>query len=163
MKIISFQDIASLNITPANCVEWAKEAFLNKYKCDLPPKICQRLPDDVFITSMPCILPDLGIGGIKIVGRFPLREPSLNSVIVLYEFTSGEFLAMMDADWITTMRTGAVAALAIETLANHNYEKIGIIGLGNTARATIKCLLTLQSRKLHIKLKKYKKQAEFIS
>jgi len=37
--VLTDLDIASLHISPALCIEWVKEAFLMKDRCQLPPKI----------------------------------------------------------------------------------------------------------------------------
>lgn len=77
------------------------------------------------------------------------------------DMQTGNFLAMMDANWITAMRTGAVAAHSIKLLAKTNFRNISILGLGNTARATLLVLLALfPSKHFNIKLLKYKNQAE---
>ena len=39
MKIISENQIKDLGITPATCVDWAKESFSIKNKAQLPAKI----------------------------------------------------------------------------------------------------------------------------
>jgi ornithine cyclodeaminase/alanine dehydrogenase-like protein (mu-crystallin family) len=71
----------------------------------------------------------------------------------------------MDADWITAMRTGAVAASAINHFQNSNASEYSIIGLGNTARATLLCLVESNPGKtFKIKILAYKDQADlFIS
>lgn len=74
---------------------------------------------------------------------------------------TGEFLALLDANWITAMRTGAVAAHSIKLLAKSDFKTIGMIGLGNTARSTILVLHSLYpEREFDIKLLKYKGQEE---
>ena len=62
---------------------------------------------------MPVILPSINYGGVKLVTRYPKRNPSLDSEILLYDLKTGENVALMDGNWITTMRTGAVAAHSI--------------------------------------------------
>ena len=74
---------------------------------------------------------------------------------------SGNFLALMDANWITAMRTGAVAAHSIMMLAKKNYRNIGIIGLGNTSRAALLVLAEKNpSRHFDIRLYRYKNQED---
>lgn len=87
--------------------------------------------------------------------------PSLGSDMVLYDAKTGELLALIDTDWITTMRTGAVAAVSSKALRKSNANIYGFVGLGNTARATLLCILEQEPEQhFHIKLVKYKKQAE---
>ena len=98
-------------------------------------------------------------GGVKIVTRYPERIPSLDSRLLLFNVQNGEFLALMDADWITAMRTGAVAAHSILLLAKKNFSTIGMLGLGNTARATLLVLASmLPDREINIRLLRYKGQ-----
>jgi ornithine cyclodeaminase len=170
MKIITQQQINSLDISPATCVEWIRESFSIKQKADLPAKISVHPEDGEFFTSMPCLLPspsDVDIKferryfGVKEVHRLLNSVPSLGSDMMLYDAQTGELLALLDTDWITTMRTGAVAAVSAKTLRKSNAETYGIVGLGNTARATMLCILEQEpERHFPVKLVRYKDQAE---
>lgn len=81
--------------------------------------------------------------------------------MLLYDAQTGELLALIDTDWITTMRTGAVAAVSAKALRKSTAETYGIVGLGNTARATLLCLLEQEpERHFPVKLVRYKDQAE---
>ena len=79
---------------------------------------------------------------------------------MLFDAETGEFLALMDGNWITAMRTGAVAAHSINLFGKQNYQTIGIVGLGNTARSSLLVLASIEKRPLNIKLLRYKDQAE---
>ena len=80
---------------------------------------------------------------------------------MLFDAESGELLALVDADWITAMRTGAVAASAIKSLRVSTARCYAFIGLGSTARATLRCLLAIcRNEMLDIRLLRYKEQAE---
>lgn len=162
MKIISQQQIRSLNISPALCVEWVKESFALKERAQLPAKISLHPQGNDFFNTMPCLLPEpYNCFGVKIVHRIKGATPTLGGDILLYNSQNGELLAMLDADWITTMRTGAVATLAMQTLRKNNTQTYGFIGLGNTGRATMLCLLESEPDELHhILLLRYKDQAE---
>ena len=99
--------------------------------------------------------------GVKEVHRLLNSIPSLGSDMMLYDAQSGELLALLDTDWITTMRTGAVAAVSSKVLRKSNAETYGIVGLGNTARATLLCILEQEpERHFPVKLVRYKDQAE---
>lgn len=161
MKIISFDQIRNLNIMPQTCFQWVSEMIVNKSEALLPAKISMKPAEGIFCNVMPCILKNgkMQWGGIKVVTRYPERVPSLDSRLLLFNAESGEFLALMDADWITAMRTGAVAAHSILLLAKDNFSTIGILGLGNTARSTLLVLASMApEREINIKLLKYKEQ-----
>lgn len=81
--------------------------------------------------------------------------------MMLYNANNGELLALVDCDWITTMRTGAVAAVSAKALRKSDAYIYGMVGLGNTARATMLCVLEAEPEKhFHVKLLRYKNQAE---
>ena len=166
MKIISQKSIRDLGITPSQCIDWIYESFASKKDAQLPAKVPVHPRDSEFFTSMPCLLPvDKKTGnryfGVKVVHRIEDAVPSLGSDILLYDANNGELLALIDGDWITAMRTGAVAAVAAKTLRRSNSSCYGILGLGNTARATMLCVLGGEpEKKFHVKLLRYKDQAE---
>ena len=142
MKVITFEDIRNLAISSSQCYEWVSEMIRDKNKTHLPPKISMHPQEGVFCNVMPCIISEQW-GGVKIVNRYPLRRPSLDSKLLLLDMITGEFLALMDANWITAMRTGAVAAHSIKLFAKKNFKTVSILGLGNTARATLLILLDI--------------------
>ena len=162
MKIISQQQIRELHIAPAQCVEWVKESFSLKEKAQLPAKISLHPQGNDFFNTMPCLLPEpFNYFGVKIVHRIKGATPALGGDILLYNAQDGELLAMLDADWITTMRTGAVATLAMLTFRKSDAKNYGFIGLGNTGRATMLCLLDAEPEVMHhVLLMRYKNQAE---
>ncbi len=134
-----------------------------RYEADLPSKISVHPQGIDFYTSMPCLLPkSFDRFGVKIVSRINGHKPALHSDLLLYEASSGELLSLMDADWITQMRTGAVATLTIQTLQKKDAHIYAFVGLGSVAQATMKCFLSILPREQHIivKLQNYKDQAQ---
>lgn len=162
MKIISFAEIQNLGISPEKCIEWATTAIKNKNNYELPPKTSIKFNDSKsFFTTMPSMIHDENVFGIKMVSRLPDRSPSLKADILLYDKTSGELLTLMDGTWITTWRTGAVAAVTINSLKSNNTELYSFIGLGNTARSTLICLdAILQHKDINVGILSYKNQHE---
>lgn len=165
MKSITNSEIVALNISATECVDWVREAFIMKSECQLPAKISVHPTGNDFFTTMPCLLPkEYGRFGAKVVSRIVGRVPALKSDMMLFDSNNGELLALVDCDWITAMRTGAVAALAIKTFRNSTAKEYAFIGLGSTARATLTCLLdSCKDEQLNIRLFKYKDQAEKIA
>jgi len=162
VKIISERQIRAMGISPCTCIQWVKESFGIKKESGLPPKTSLHPQGNDFFNTMPCLLPpSFGRFGVKEVRRIAGAVPSLSSDILLYDSGNGDLLAMLDGDWITTMRTGAVASLAISTFRKENAGRYGFVGLGNTARATMLCLLESEPGTMHhVTLMKYKDQAE---
>ncbi|MCM1295362.1 MAG: ornithine cyclodeaminase [Muribaculaceae bacterium] len=161
MKIITFDDIQNLNISPEECYEWVNTVIKCKKDFSLPAKISLK-PDNesgIFYNTMPALLPSENVMGAKVVSRYPKREPSLDSQILLYNLSDFKENALMDGNWITAMRTGAVAAHSALLFAKNGFTRLGFIGLGNTARATLLVLASVcAKRNFEIKLLKYKNQ-----
>ncbi|MBP3774974.1 MAG: ornithine cyclodeaminase [Bacteroidaceae bacterium] len=159
--IIRHQDIASLQITPSQCIEWVQESFCMKYEAQLPPKSSLHPQGDDFFNTMPCMLPQrMGRFAVKEVHRVHGAQPALGSDLLLYDSRNGQLLALMDADWITAMRTGAVAALAVRTLKRRGADTFSFVGLGNTAMAAALCLEADARQPITFRLLRYKDQAE---
>lgn len=162
MRIVTDKEISDLGISPERCVEWVTESFLMKDRAQLPPKISLHPQGSDFINTMPCILPhEYRTFGCKVVSRIKGSHPALKSKMMLFDTLSGEMTALVDTDWITAMRTGAVAALAINTLRSYSAKVYSFIGLGAMGHSTLDCFLaTNRDKSLVIRLKKYKDHAE---
>ena len=164
VSVIQQSQIEALHLNPATCVEWVKEAFLMKDDIQMPAKLSVHPQGEDFITSLPCLLPESQgrkYFGIKMVSRIDGQVPTLQSNIFLYDAKSGHLLAVVDGDWITAMRTGAVAALATKTLQRKGNSVYSIMGLGNIGRAVGLCLAAdNRDRQITFRLLRYKDQAE---
>ncbi|MBR7031502.1 MAG: ornithine cyclodeaminase [Prevotella sp.] len=164
IAIIQQEQISSLNISPTECIKWVEEGFKMKDLAQMPPKPSVHPQGEDFMTTMPCLLPEQNGHkrfGIKVVNRIEGQIPALSSVIYLYDAKTGHLLAMMDGDWITAMRTGAVATLAARLFQKKGVDTYSIMGLGNIARATAMCLIAdHQDKSITIRLLRYKDQAE---
>lgn len=162
VRIIRHKDVLDAHISPKQCLDWVEESFKMKYEAILPPKNSIHPRDGDFFNTMPCLLPErFGRFSMKEVHRINGQNPALGSDILLYDSTLGNLLAIIDGDWITTMRTGAVAALAARTLKRDGANDYSFIGLGNTARATALCILEdNKDKQVLFRLLKYKDQAD---
>lgn len=162
VAILQHDVIAQAGISPSTCVRWVEDSFKMKPEAILPPKISIHPQGDDFFNTMPALLaPDRHRFAVKEVHRIAGQEPSLGSDILLYDSHTGDLLAIMDGDWITTMRTGAVAAMSIRLLERNDVTTYSFMGLGNTARATALCLIhENEHRPIRIRLLRYKDQAE---
>lgn len=163
MKYITDKEIRGLSISPFQCVEWVKESFSMKYDAQVPPKISLHPQKSDFFNTMPCLLPpEYDRFGVKVVSRIAGNKPSLRSDVLLYQASTGILLSLMSADWITQMRTGAVAALTINMLQASCANVYAFVGLGSTAIATMQCLLSILplQKQITCKLLRYKRQAD---
>lgn len=62
----------------------------------------------------------------------------------LFDYESGGLLAMMDADYITFMRTAAASGAAIKQLARKDAAVVGVIGSGAEARSHLEATVAVR-------------------
>ncbi|MBI2450420.1 MAG: ornithine cyclodeaminase family protein [Candidatus Nealsonbacteria bacterium] len=86
---------------------------------------------------MPCYSRILKLAGTKIVNVHPQNPqrglPTVMAVVVLNDAQDGRALSVIEASWITGIRTGAAGAIAAKYLARKNAETMGVIGAGQQA------------------------------
>lgn len=164
MKIITHNNIVNLKLSPKVCYDWVEYMIAHKSSAVLPPKISLKPREGVFCNVMPSIvtMPDgKRYGGVKIVSRYPDRQPTLDGKLLLFDADKGDFKALLDSNWITSMRTGAVAVHSIKLFAKSGFKNISIMGLGNTARATVSVLAEIfKDKSFNVNLLKYKGQED---
>ena len=103
------------------------------------------LPES-FTQALVAHVPAVSAAGAKIVSVFPSNRgtevPVTTALLVLTSADTGAPLAVMDATWITEMRTGAVTAVAAKYLASPNAREVAIIGAGVQGRGNLTALAT---------------------
>jgi alanine dehydrogenase len=89
------------------------------------------------LVAMPGFVPGVGMGA-KLVTLFSKNDPPLpthQAAIMLFDDENGLPIALMDATYITAIRTAATAALASNLLARRDAGVLAILGTGVQARA----------------------------
>jgi alanine dehydrogenase len=76
-----------------------------------------------------------GYMGFKAMNR--AAGIGMRYLLGLYRIETGELLALMDANWLTTRRTAATSALGTHLLAPSGERRVGIVGTGVQARAFV--------------------------
>ena len=69
----------------------------------------------------------------------------LRFLVPLFQVDSGELLALIEADYLGQVRTGAASGLATKLLARADASKIGIIGTGLQSRTQLHALALVRS------------------
>lgn len=154
--------ISKLNLDPNVWYEWADTVLRHKHQYTMPAKTSLHFGSSYFNT-MPSILPPENVMGVKVVNRYLGRTPSIDSQLLLYDYKTGENLALMDASLITAMRTGAVTVHAIELFANPEFYEVGIMGFGNIGIACMEVLFAhYKGKPMKVKLLRHKNHAEAV-
>ena len=136
VRYLSRADVEAVGLSGPDVMEILERAFRAKRAgaVEMPPKIGVHPRDDAFIHAMPAYLSDSDVVGLKWVAGYPgnkqLGVPYLHGLLVLSDAGTGRPLAVMDATWITEVRTAAASVLGIRALAGDAIESVGIVGCG---------------------------------
>ncbi len=136
VRYLSRADVESVGLAGVDVVEILDALFRAKRlgRTEMPPKIGVHPRDDAFIHAMPAYLADVDVAGLKWIGGYPGNQarglPYIHGLLVLTDGPTGQPLAVMDATWITEVRTAAASMLGIRALARETIETVGLIGCG---------------------------------
>ena len=116
-------------------------------RVEMPPKPGIHPRPDSFLHAMPAYVERQDAAGIKWVAAYPGNPahglPYISGLIALNDPDTGLPLAVMDATWITAMRTGAASALAGKFLARPDAASVGIVACGVQGRSHLEAFCTL--------------------
>lgn len=90
------------------------------------------------ISAMGAALPGSDVLGTKV---YSTVNGKFNFVINLFSASSGELIALFEANELTRLRTAAATALAVENLVREDARILAIFGSGTQAKAHIEALL----------------------
>jgi alanine dehydrogenase len=90
---------------------------------------------------LPGVLSRTGVLGYK---EFHTGSQGVRYAIHLFDLESGAPLAVMDANYVTAIRTGAMAGVALKYLAPSGASDVAVIGSGAEARTEVEALIAVQ-------------------
>jgi ornithine cyclodeaminase/alanine dehydrogenase-like protein (mu-crystallin family) len=152
---LSRADVEAAGVTMTAIIERLETAFVEKGhgRTEMPPKpgVHPGPPgNDNFIHAMPALIGALGAAGMKWVSGFPGNTarglPYISGLLILNDPGTGLPRAVMDATWITAMRTGAATAVAAKRLARPDATIVGIVGCGVQGRTNLEALRAVLPR-----------------
>ncbi|MEJ8544128.1 ornithine cyclodeaminase family protein [Brevibacillus borstelensis] len=98
---------------------------------------------------MPSYLKTDDYVGVKVISIFPENHAvgikALQSVILLTEAKTGQHVAMMDASFLTVLRTGASSGVATKYLAHRQAKSCVVLGCGAQAVGQIQAVMEVRS------------------
>ena len=122
-----------LNLVSDAFISWKNDEII------LPGKSSQIIDptNQSRVNCMPCTMPKIGFSGVKLVSVFPDNPlyglPNVSGALLLLDATNGTPVAVMGAEFITSLRTALVGALAARHLAPREPQEIALVGSGEQA------------------------------
>jgi ornithine cyclodeaminase/alanine dehydrogenase-like protein (mu-crystallin family) len=132
---LSESDVAAL-VSPADAVE-AVEGSLRRMgegELEIAPRRRLQL-DDGSLADMAASDRGLGLAGAKVYAASP---QGAEFVVTLFE--SSRLVAVLEADKLGQLRTGAASGVAARYLAKSDARTLGVIGCGWQAETQVSCI-----------------------
>jgi len=146
---LSRAEVEAVALPMTAIIEAPERAFAERGagRTEMPPKpgIHPGAPAaDHFIHAMPASIPALGSAGVQWLSGYPGNTarglPYITGLLILNDPETGLPKAVMDATWITAMRTGAATAVAAKRLARPGAASLAILGCGVQGRTNLEAL-----------------------
>jgi len=143
VRTISDEEVArSLPMTEA--IDAMEQAFrqLDAGVVLMPQRSLLEVPEHGAVTYfMPAYSRATGMMSEKAVSVYPANAAAgkavIQAVLTLFDGRSGTPVAVLEAGYLTALRTGAVSGLATRLLARPGSEVLGVLGAGVQARTQI--------------------------
>ena len=100
-----------------------------------------ELPGGGYFHYMAAMDKEAGFVGMK---QYTYVKGKLRFLVPLYEIASGELLALIEADYMGQLRTGAASGVATKYLARANAKVAAILGSGGQARTQLEALAAVR-------------------
>ena len=140
-RYLSQEDILSLNIPYMDVIDAVEKvmAEFGKGTCQLPVKIHVNSRPGTYINAMPAYVGgEDEAQGLKWVAGYPENRgkglPVTWGLMVMNDCNTGAVTAVMDARWITAIRTAAVAAVTAQYCKVEDTHSMTIIGAGEQGK-----------------------------
>lgn len=129
-------------VTMDMAIETIEQVFRlqGEYKTENIPRRRCRLNKGM-LHVMSASLPTLGYAGLK---SYTSASGKSHFYILLYD-AGGKMVAVLEADKLGQMRTGAATAVATKYMARRESSRMGVIGTGWQARAQVQALCAISS------------------
>jgi alanine dehydrogenase len=126
--------------TALGAVEEAFQLQGRKEADNAPRRRC-RLNGKGLLHVMSASLPSLGYAGLK---SYTSIGGKVRFFVHLYNASSGDLLAIIEADLLGQIRTGAASGVATKYMAREDASRLGIFGTGWQARSQVEAVCAVR-------------------
>jgi ornithine cyclodeaminase/alanine dehydrogenase-like protein (mu-crystallin family) len=135
-------DVRAL-LTPPVAVDLVDDVFRLQGQggAENRPRVRIPYPDGLF-QSMPAAVPARSSVGLK---AYASGRAGATFVVLLFDTAGNELLAILEADWLGRIRTGAASGVATRYLARDDARVLGVIGAGSQAQTQIEAICAVRN------------------
>lgn len=140
--LLSEADVRAVLTMPI-ALEAVAQAFqrLAGGEAQLHPRRRIHTPENVFMHYMAAADYASGYMGLKI---YTSARGAVRFVVPLFRTRTGELVALIEADYLGQMRTGAASGIATKYMARENSRTVGILGTGLQARTQLEAMVAVR-------------------
>ena len=130
-------DVAEL-LSPREALDAIEACFIRLARGGVENRARTRIPvEDGAFAYMAAADRELGLAGLKAYTWLPGGTPF---VVVLFDLAGAELAAVIEADRLGQLRTGAASGVAAGFLAKPDARTLGVIGCGRQADSQVTCI-----------------------
>ncbi len=107
----------------------------------LHPRCRLEAPEKAFLHYMAAADTVSGYMGMKI---YTSVRGTVRFLVPLYSVKTGELLALVEADYLGQMRTGAASGVATKSMSRADARTVGIVGTGLQARTQLEAIVAVR-------------------
>jgi ornithine cyclodeaminase len=141
MRVVSEEQVRKF-LDPAQAIAILEAAFKRDYHAtvQMPLRTHMTLASGSILLLMPCHDAGTGAAGMKVVTvheSATAARDRVNAQFVLVDETTGAIRGIVEANYLTDIRTAALSAIATRILARPDASTLGLFGTGRQALAHI--------------------------
>ncbi len=149
IRLLSRDDVRQA-LTMERAIDLMADAFASLSKGEVQAPVRTNLSHSSgTMLYKPAYMPTARMFGLKAVSVFPKNAarglPATTGVMLVNDSDTGLPLALLDAQYLTALRTGAAAGLATRQLANTKAKVAALFGTGGQAMCQLEALLQVLS------------------
>jgi len=146
--LLSRKDVESI-LTMDDCLQAVETAFgeLARGKAVMPQRSVIPIPEHkgIYLAMPGYIGGDMNALGLKVVTVYPNNPskyelPTILGTLMLCDPATGKAIAIMDAGYLTAVRTGAASGVATKYLAREDSKVCTVFGAGVQARKQLEAV-----------------------
>lgn len=140
--LLTEADVHSL-LTMELALEAVEESFrrLADGAALVQPRRRLNVPGKSYLHYMAAADSASGYMGMKI---YTTSRQGLRFLVPLFDANTGDSLALLEADYLGQVRTGAASGVATKFLARENAATVGIIGTGSQAKTQLEAIVAVR-------------------
>jgi alanine dehydrogenase len=125
-------------LTPADALAAVEACFERQARGVIRNRPRQRTrAGEGALAVMSAVDEELGLAGLK---SYAAQPAGTSFVVVLFDLETAELAAVIEADRMGQLRTGAASGVAAKYLAREDAKTLGVIGCGWQAESQVACI-----------------------